>query len=152
MSAISNIVAFDGQSTPVTHTFLAESVKSEQGVVTASYKEGAVGVPDYAQIRVTIRKTRLKGTSGVTRVSTRVDVPVMESVSGQNASGYTAAPKVAYVDSAEVVGYYHDRSLISGRRSVRQLAINIAGSVATSVAPVTTGPVPELMDQLVSPT
>jgi hypothetical protein len=150
MSAIANLVAFDGQSTPVSHTFVAESVAREKGTVTATYKEATAGVPDYAQGRVTIKRTKLG--SGVNRVSTRVELPVMESISGQNSSGYTAAPKVAYVDTMEVVGFFHDRSVIANRRSVRQLAINIAGNVTTSVAAATTGPTPELFDQMIAPT
>jgi len=151
MSQLANITAFDGAATPVTHTLIGESVtRDPDGSIIASYKESLSGVPDYAQIRCTLKKKRLP--TGVFRVATRVEVPVMESIAGQNSSGYTAPPKVAYVDTTEVVGYYHERSLVTGRRLSRQLAINIAGSIATSVAPVTTGPVPELIDQLLMPT
>ena len=150
MSAIANIVAFDGQATPVSHTFVAASVTREKNTITAAYKEAIAGVPDYAQGRVTIKSSKLG--SGVTKVETRVEFPVMESISGQNASGYTAAPKVAYTDTAIVTGLYADRSVIAGRRSVRQTAINIAGNISTSVTPATAGPVPEAMDLLVMPT
>jgi hypothetical protein len=150
MSAIANITAFDGQSTPISHTFVAESVSRDGKTVIATYKEATAGVPDYAQGRITIKRADIGGE--VVRVSTRVELPVMESVSGVNAAGYTAAPKVAYVDTVEVVGFFHKRSLIAGRRSARQLAINVSGNIATSVAPVTTGPVPEAMDLLVVPT
>jgi len=150
MTAIANITVFDGQATPVTHTLVAESVTREGKTITATWKESATGIPDYAQIRFTLKSTKLP--SGVRRVSSRIEVPVMESVSGQNAAGYTAAPKVAYVDTAEAVGYYHDRSLIAGRRSARQLLTNLLGNISTSVAPLTTGPVPEAFDQLIFPT
>lgn len=150
MTAIANIVAFDGQSTPVSHTFVAESVARQGADVIATYKEAIAGVPDYAQGRVTVKRSVLG--SGVKRVSVRVELPVMESVSGVNSAGYTAAPKVAYTDTVEVAGYYHERSLIAGRRSSRQLALNIAGSIGTSVAPTVTGPVPELFDTLIAPT
>lgn len=150
MSQIATIVAYDGQATPISHSFLAETIARDGATVTASYKEAATGVPDYAQGRITTKKTKLG--SGVNRVSVRVEIPVMESVSGANTAGYTAAPKVAYVDTVEVIGYYHERSQIAGRRSARQLALNISGSVVTSVTPVTSGPVPELFDTLISPT
>lgn len=151
MSAIANITVFDGQATPVSHTFIAESVSREgKNIVTATYKEATAGVPDYAQGRLTLKRTRLP--SGVMRSSVRVDLPVMESVSGQNTAGYTAAPKVAYTDSVEVVSYAHERSVISGRRSARQLALNVAGNVSTSVAAATAGPAPELIDTLIVPT
>lgn len=151
MSQLGNITAFDGASTPVSHTFVGESITREaDGTQVASYKESAPGVPDYAQVRLRLAKKKLP--SGVFRTSTRVEVPVMEAVNGQNSSGYTAPPKVAYVDSTEVVGYYHQRSTIASRRLSRQLAVNVANGVATSVAPVTTHAAGELFDQLLMPT
>lgn len=149
MSAQANIVAFDGAATPVTHTFVpvaaSENVKGE---LTAAWREGLTTVPAYAQISVKTTQKRMN--SGVYRVSTTVEVPVMESVTGQNAAGYTAAPKVAYINTMQVTGFFHERSTIAERRLVRQLMLNIAGSISTSVAPVVTGPVPELVDQLIT--
>ena len=73
----------------------------------------------------------------------------METVSGQNSSGYTAPPKVAYTDTVDVIGYYSERGTPAGRRLARQLGVNIMGNISTSVAPVVTGPAPELFDQLI---
>lgn len=149
MSAQANIVAFDGAATPVTHTFLPiGSAANDKGELQATWREGLTTVPAYAQIAVKTTQKRMN--SGVYRVATVVEVPVMESISGQNAAGYTAAPKVAYVNTVQVVGFFHERSTIAERRLARQLAVNIAGSVSTSVAPVATGPVPELVDQLIT--
>lgn len=150
MSAISNIVAFDGAGTPVSHTFVPISVTRDKGVVTAEWRESLSNVPTYACPRVTMRLEKLK--SGVYKTESRVVVPVMESVSGQNAAGYTAAPKVAYENTIVTTGFFHERSDAAGRRLARQLAVNIDGSIATTVTPVQTGPVPELFDLLVSPT
>lgn len=150
MSSIANIVAFDGAATPVSHTLLPESVARDGNVITASYKESAASVPDIAQVRATIKRTKLQ--SGVSKVVTRVEVPVMESVSGQNSSGYTAAPKVAFVDTVEVIGYFHERSTPTSRRLARQLCMNIVGNISTSVAAATAGPVPEAFDLSVMPT
>jgi hypothetical protein len=151
MSALANITVFDGASTPVSHTLVGEQiVRAPDGTVSAYWKESLVGVPDYAQVRNTCSKRKLP--SGVFRVSNRVEVPVMESISGQNASGYTAPPKVAYTDTVDTVGYFSERGVVSGRRLARQLSTNIMGSISTSVAPVTTGPAPELFDQLIMPT
>lgn len=151
MSQLANITVFDGAATPVSHTLVGESIeKLPDGTITAKYKESLTGVPDYAQVRVTMTKRKLP--SGVFRVTSRAEVPVMESISGQNSSGYTAPPKVAYVDTVEAVGFFHERGTTTGRRLARQLAVNVMGSIATSVAPVTTGPAPELFDQLLMPT
>lgn len=150
MSAQANIVAFDGAATPVSHTFVPVSSAKDPktGELVANWREALSTVPAYAQVQIETRQKRLP--SGVYQVVTSVLVPVMESVSGQNAAGYTAAPKVAYTNTVRVIGYFHERSTIAERRLARQLAVNIAGSVATSVAPVSTGPVPELMDQLIT--
>lgn len=151
MSAIANLVAYDGQSTPVIHTFYPESVSREaDGAVKATWKEAAVGVPDYAQGRVTAVGRKLK--SGVNRVSVRVELPVMESVSGVNASGYTAAPKVAYVDAFEGTLYGSPRSTIAGRRGVRQLGVNIINGSAGSTVPITSGQIVEMFDLLLNVT
>lgn len=149
MSQQANIVAFDGAATPATHTLTGEDVgRQPDGTITAKWKESLTTVPDYAQIRFTQTKRKLK--SGVFRVTNRTEVPVMEAINAQNSSGYTAPPKVAFVDTLETVGYFHERSTVASRRLARQLHLNICGNVSTSVAPVTTGPAPELMDQLIT--
>jgi len=150
MSAIANLVAFDGAAVPVSHTLLPVSVTREKGVVRADWREGLAGVPTYAQVRAFSTLELLK--SGVYRCEHRTIVPVMESISGQNAAGYTAAPKVAYENTVSMIAFTHQRADVTGRRLVRQLALNIGGGVTASVAPVTVGPAPELFDLLVSPT
>lgn len=147
MTAQVSIVAFDGAASPVSHTLLPQGTTLEKGLAQAFWKEQLAAVPDYAQIRHGMKKIRLG--SGVYRVSGRTEVPVMESISGQNSSGYTAAPKVAYTNSMETTGFFHERSTVTERRLCRQLHQNITGNVATSVAPVSTGFFPELVDQLI---
>jgi aspartyl/asparaginyl-tRNA synthetase len=150
MSQIANITVYDGAATPVSHTLVAMSVTREKSKITAQWQEQIASLPTEAQVRATATVEKLK--SGVTKVELRVEVPVMESVSGNNAAGYTAAPKVAYIDTFIESGYYHPRSNTAGRRLVRQLGLNLGGNISTSVAPATTGPIPELFDMLVSPT
>lgn len=145
-SLTTNLVAFDGASTPVSHTFVGKSVSKNGDELVAVYREQNTGVPEYAQGQVTLKLKRMS--SGVYRVSTRVEIPVMESVGAQNAAGYTAPPKVAYTDTVEAIGYFHERATIEGRRRVRQLAVNILNGVETSVTPVTTKAPGELFDLL----
>lgn len=150
MSQIANITVFDGASTPVSHTLTAVSVSREKGKITALWRENLASVPTYACPTVTMTVERLK--SGVNKVEQRVVVPVMESVSGQNSAGYTAAPKVAYENTVVTTGFFHERSDVAGRRLVRQMAINLMGNISTSVAAASSGPLPELFDTLVAPT
>jgi hypothetical protein len=148
MSQQANITVYDGAGTPVAHILIGESIEKQlDGTVVVRWKESLPGVPDYAQVRVTMTKRKLP--SGVFRVSCRAEVPVMESISGQNSSGYTAPPKVAYTDTLDAVGFFHERGIVTGRRLCRQLLVNVMGNISTSVTPVTTGPAPELFDQLI---
>lgn len=147
---MSNIVAFDGAATPVSHTLVPQSLVKEKGKITASWREALASVPVYAQVRVTMTMEQLS--SKVYKLISRVEVPVQEVVTGANSAGYSAAPKVAYINTVETTGLFHERSDVAGRRLVRQLAVNIDGNISTSVAPVTTGPVPELFDLLTAPT
>ncbi len=150
MSAIANITVYDGAATPVAHTLVPISVTREKGKVTALWREQLASLPVYAQVQLTASVERMK--SGVYKAEAKVEVPVMESVSGQNAAGYTAAPKVAYINTVNTVAFFHERSDVAGRRLARQLAINALGNISTSVAAATSGPLPELLDQLVAPT
>lgn len=150
MSQINDITVYDGASTPAAHILKAISVTRNAGEVVADYREGLGGIPVYAQVRSTLKLSKLK--SGVYKTEQRVVVPVMESVSGQNAAGYTAAPKVAYENTVVITGFFHERSDAAGRKLVRQLALNLAGGIATSVAAGTTGAAPELFNDLVAPT
>lgn len=150
MSAISDITVYDGADTPVAHVLKAISVTRDKGKITALWRENLPSVPVYAQVRLTLTIEELK--SGVTRAEARLEVPVMESIAGNNAAGYTAAPKVAFVDTHSAVSYNHPRSTTASRRLSRWALLNVLGDVSTSVTPVTTGPLPEAFDQLVSPT
>lgn len=150
MSQIANITVFDGAAVPVSHTLVAISVNREKNKTVALWREQLTTVPAYAQIHATLTQETLK--SGVVKVEWRTVVPVMEAILNQNAAGYTAAPKVAYEDVFITTSYQHPRSAITGRRLVRQMGVNIAGNIATSVAPVATGPLPEAFDLQSLPT
>lgn len=149
MGQIANIVAYDGASTPALHTLIPVSVTKEKNKIIAVWREATVGVPVYAQVRVTMTLERMR--SGVYRTECRVEVPVQEVVTGSNSAGYSAAPKIAYTNTFVSTGLFHERSDVAGRRLVRQLAVNIDGNVATSVTPATAGPLPELFDLLTAP-
>ncbi len=150
MSQIADITVYDGASTPVSHVLKAISVSRVGPKVEAYWRESNAALPVYAQIQLWMTVEQLK--SGVYKVVTKLEVPTMESVAGQNSAGYTAAPKVAYTDRHEYTSYAHPRSTISGRRLARQLLVNVLGNIGTSVAPVSSGFAPELIDQLISAT
>lgn len=150
MSAFAVIPVYDGASTPVLHNLTPISISRVSAKITALWRELTLTIPTEAQISLTMAVETLK--SGVTVSTLDAQVPVMESISGQNAAGYTAAPKVAYVDRQVVTHYGHPRSTVAGRRLLRQLSINVQGNVSTSVAATNVGAWPECCDQQVTPT
>lgn len=150
MANIANIVVFDGAATPVSHTLVPVSVSKEGGLISALWREQISTLPTEAQVRVEMRQRTLK--SGVVETRTRVTVPVMESVSGQNAAGYTAAPKVAFEDAYEQVSYAHPRSTITSRRIAKQILTNLSNNVSASAVAATSGVFDEANVQQVMPT
>jgi hypothetical protein len=150
MSQQANITAFDGASTPVSHTFFGEGISVLNGESIAVWREQNAALPYEAQGVITMKKRKLP--SGIIRVACRVEIPVMESITGQNAAGYTAAPKIAYVDTDESVGYFNTRGTPTSRRIVKQLASNVRNNLSTTTPVITAGPLAELFDMLVMPT
>lgn len=148
MGQQATINVFDGATTPVTHAFAGVGIKENGNA--AMYQELSSTIPDGAQLRVKLSKVTLK--SGTTVASIRCEVPIQEVVTGANASGYSAAPKVAFVDTGEYRQFAHPRSTPGGRRLCRQIVQNILSNTTTSVAPATAGPGPDLIDWLVMPT
>lgn len=150
MAQMANITVYDGAATPVAHTFVPVSVTREKAKTVAEWRENSLTVPVYASPRLTLTMENLK--SGVTKVEQRVVIPVMEAIGAQNASGYTAAPKVAYENTLYIGGFFHPRSDLVGRRILRQMIVNLGGSVFTSVPTTNTGYTPEMIDLLIMPT
>lgn len=142
MTQQASITVFDGATPPVAHVLQPIDNKTlPDGTRFVLYREQLPSLPTEAQVRIEIRSRVQK--SGVVETRTRTVVPVMESVAGQNAAGYTAAPKVAYEESKEEVSFAHPRSTGATRQLCHQMSRNFGNNVATTVAPVTAGVVYE---------
>lgn len=149
MAAQAAITVFDGAATPVTHTFKeAGSFLDPKDGNVAEWREILASVPTYAQLKLRTSQRLLK--NGMWRVVLSVQVPVMESISGQNAAGYTAAPKVAYVNGGSYVGYYHERATTAERRLVKQIIANLLNNLGTTVTAAVTGMASDLIDSNVT--
>lgn len=150
MAQLADIAVYDGAPTPVLHTLIAEGINRVGSAVVVTWREKLATVPDEAQVYATLKLETLK--SGVKVVSFEVGVPVMESVSGANASGYTAAPKVAFIDRDVHVKYLHPRSTVLSRQICTQMARNLLNNVSTSVPAVTAGTLADALTRFLSPT
>lgn len=147
MAAMAPITVFDGAATPVSHTLAPIYSKEVDGKwIENLWREELASLPEIAQVRLLCRQKKLP--SGLWHNVARVEVPSMESIAGNNAAGYTAAPKVAFTDSFSIVGFSPERGTITGRRLAMQILVNLCNNVSTSVAAPTAGPIPEQMHQL----
>lgn len=92
MAALGNFNINDGLAVPVSRQF--SIVDHDHGIYTWRYDNGS---PVIGQPYIELRKIRDDQSSRKVRVKTVQ--PVMETVGSQNASGYTAPPKVAIVNT-----------------------------------------------------
>jgi hypothetical protein len=89
MADMNNILLQDDTDTTV--TFLPVS-NANQALV---WRANLAGVPVNGQARLTATWEQMK--SGDYRLSAKLEVPILETIGAAAASGYVAAPKVAYV-------------------------------------------------------
>lgn len=119
MSAIANIAIQDGQATPVTHTFYP--VQSDP---VAIYRENQASLPIVGQglVNVTFRS---KVQDSLQKVRVTLDLPALETATGANSSGYTAAPRVAYTNRAIIDLILPARGTAAQRKDLRVLLSNL---------------------------
>lgn len=118
MAAIADIAIQDGQATPATHTYKAIESGPKSGWRTANSSLPLVG-------QETITASISKTTTGLNVVRLVVDLPALETASGSNSSGYTAAPKVAYSNRIKVEAVLPERGTASQRTDLRVLLRNL---------------------------
>ena len=126
MSAIANIAIQDGQGTPVTHTFYPI-----QTGPTTKLRENLTALPTLGQGVVSV-VTRLDGKAGLNRVRVVLELPALEAETGANSSGYTAAPKVAYMNKVTAEFILPSRGTAAQRKDLRTLMSNLVLNAVVS--------------------
>lgn len=116
MSAISSVVIYDGQGTPVEHTYIPV-----QSNPVCLWRENELTLPIAGQgsIQLGLTKTR-----DLYKIRLEVNLPVLEEAVDANSSGYTAAPKVAHIVRADIKLFAHARSLPAQRTDLIELLSN----------------------------
>lgn len=150
MAQQDTIVAFDGAATPVNRSFTADGIERIDSMTSlATWREAYANATLEAQAKISLKKQRLK--SGTVVQVLDVSLPILETPSGGTPEGYAAPPRTAYTDRVVIMQYQSPRSNTTSRRTARQLALNIAGNVQTSVTPQTSGVVPLAFDYAIFP-
>lgn len=120
MATFADIVLNDGQATPSPKTF---KVKLNDNMVSV-WEQRDLGVPiGYATVRV-----QTKDTATVRKVTLSIAVPTLEAVSGANPSGFTPAPKVAYVHRVNVEFILPQRGSTQERKNIKAFVTNLLGN------------------------
>lgn len=126
MSAQTNLVLNDGQTTPVAKTFSARGADLSLATWKDTSSGIAIGMP-----HITLSNKETDGSSGVFRVEARVTIPVLEVISGDQ-GGYTPSPKVAYKMFGKVELVSPNRATLQNRKDLRAFVANLmAHSVIT---------------------
>lgn len=118
MAAIAPIVIVDGKSTPVSHT-----LNPIASVPSALYRESASGLSQIGQVYASIQRTA--SSKDLDKVRIILSVPALETASGANANGYTAAPKVAYETKADLTVFLPTRSTQAQNKDLRIMLSNL---------------------------
>lgn len=151
MAQQANIAVRDNAATPVDHILEPNGIVREAGnTEVAHYRENIANVSADAQVSAKFIRQKLP--SGVYKITAEVSVPVQEVVTGANSAGYSAPPKVAYVDRAQFTMFVHPRSTIASRQNARRMCSQLAVGMITGGASFTTDTsASELFDKVVFP-
>lgn len=119
MTAFAALVLADGQATPVNHTFDKKKVGdgSDSNSILAMWEDRVSGVQlGFNKISQMLRfPGTTKGASRSTKVSVKIQVPVMEVVSNSTVSGIAPAPTIAYQNLVSIEVVLPERSSLASR-------------------------------------
>jgi hypothetical protein len=122
MTAFADVVIGDGQATPVNHTFSKKKTGdgNDANSTLTMWEDRvsgfAVGFNKISQMMRFPGTT--KGASRSTKVSVKINVPVMEVVSTSTYSGIAPAPTVAYSNLANLEVVLPERSSVASRADI----------------------------------
>lgn len=118
MSDISTITIADGKGTPENHVYQPINSGNDSLFRTATSTLPLIG---QELITAKIKKVN----PNVNSVVVGIELPALETATDANSSGYTAAPKVAYVNRVTMTFMLPTRGTAAQRTDLRTLAKNL---------------------------
>lgn len=118
MAAITAITIADGKGTPLNHIYNPINSGND-----ALWRTSDGALPFIGQERVTVKLKAIN--ASVNSVVVGLELPALETATDANSSGYTAAPKVAYVNRVTMTFMLPNRGLPAQRTDLRTLAKNL---------------------------
>lgn len=128
MSAMTNLLVKDDAATPVEFTLMPIHDNP-----APFWRAAVAGVPLNGQPRLTVSMDPTK--SGGTKVTAKLEVPVMETLGASGTSaGYVAPPKVAYVDTIIVTMFADQRSTDADRSNLLKMMVGLLQGASSTTA------------------
>lgn len=118
MSSIATITIADGKATPENHVF--DPINSGNDSL---YRTKVSTLPLVGQEQITAKIKKIN--PNVSSVVLGIELPALETATDANSSGYTAAPKVAYVNRITMTFMLPTRGTAAQRTDLRTLAKNL---------------------------
>lgn len=116
MAAIAALTLPNGEASPVTKTFTPMDCTSSLATWTDRTSGISIGMPTITQ------SLNLNADNNVVKL--KVAVPVLEAVAGDDANGFTPAPKVAYTLTGTLTMSLPARSTLAQRKDLTAFVYN----------------------------
>jgi hypothetical protein len=113
------IVIYDGQSTPVAHTFGPENKNSLEASYVDRVTGLSVGFP-----RIKVNHVLADRNQPLNKVRVRINVPELEVIGGTTEEGYTPAPRLAFSENGDCQFVFHERASKQQRKTARMYMAN----------------------------
>lgn len=114
MATIANFNLTDEQATPVSHTFAAITANPN-----ALWRDTVSGLSLIGQNTIEVLSNKFDRKLQLYRIRIQYACPALEIIAGNNAQGYTAQPKVGYVNKCITEWFLHARGTNQQRKDLR---------------------------------
>jgi hypothetical protein len=115
MAAIANLTLTDAAGTPVNHTFVPQDCTSELATWNETAGGISIGMPQFTF------SLKLGQNGQANKISGKLSLPTLETVSGQDASGYVAVPSLAYTCIGKFELTMPARATLQNRKDLRAM-------------------------------
>lgn len=115
MAAIANITLTDAAGTPVNHTFVPQDCTSELATWANTVSGISIGMPEFTF------SMKLGRNGQANKITGKLSMPTLETISGQDASGYVAVPSLAYTCIGKFELILPARATLQNRKDVRAM-------------------------------
>lgn len=126
MPSIAAITLTDAAGTPVNHSYVPTDCTSQR----ALWEEVSISVP----IGRPKAELSISETSNTFQVGVKLELPVLETLSGGDDGGYVASPQVAYTMTGTAKLILPKRSTLQNRKDLKAMFIDFLSDAFVTAA------------------